>query len=92
MTAPKYRDGLEKRAYHPHRYYTVGHIPGAVQVQRFKDLGDNTGRSIMLFPGKDTFQSTLRRFLRACTATTWRPASGLRAWTPSTCRRATRAR
>jgi len=20
--------------YHPHRYYTVGHIPGAVQVQR----------------------------------------------------------
>lgn len=31
---------LEVR-YHPHRYYTVGHIPGAVQVQRFKDLGDN---------------------------------------------------
>ena len=24
---------LEVR-YHPHRYYTVGHIPGAVQVQR----------------------------------------------------------
>jgi thiosulfate/3-mercaptopyruvate sulfurtransferase len=50
---------LEVR-YHPHRYHTVGHIPGAIQVQRFKDLGDNTGRSIMLFPSKDTFQSTLR--------------------------------
>jgi thiosulfate/3-mercaptopyruvate sulfurtransferase len=50
---------LEVR-YHPHRYNTVGHIPGAIQVQRFKDLGDNTGRSIMLFPSKDTFQSTLR--------------------------------
>lgn len=50
---------LEVR-YHPHRYYTVGHIPGAIQVQRFKDLGDNTGRSIMLFPSKDKFQATLR--------------------------------
>ncbi len=50
---------LEVR-YHPHRYYTVGHIPGALQVQRFKDLGDNTGRSIMLFPSRDTFQATLR--------------------------------
>ncbi len=52
---------LEVR-YHPHRYYTVGHIPGAVQVQRFKDLGDNAGRSIMLFPDKDSFQATLRRW------------------------------
>jgi thiosulfate/3-mercaptopyruvate sulfurtransferase len=52
---------LEVR-YHPHRYFTVGHIPGAVQVQRFKDLGDNTGRSIMLFPDKDSFQATLRRW------------------------------
>lgn len=50
---------LEVR-YHPHRYYTVGHIPGAIQVQRFKDLGDNSGRSIMLFPSKDAFQATLR--------------------------------
>ena len=50
---------LEVR-YHPHRYHTVGHIPGAIQVQRFKDLGDNTGRSIMLFPSKETFQTTLR--------------------------------
>ncbi len=50
---------LEVR-YHPHRYHTVGHIPGALQVQRFKDLGDNTGRSIMLFPARDKFQSTLR--------------------------------
>ncbi len=46
--------------YHPHRYHTVGHIPGAIQVQRFKDLGDNTGRSIMLFPSRDKFQATLR--------------------------------
>jgi len=50
---------LEVR-YHPHRHATVGHIPGAVQVQRFKDLGDNTGRSIMLFPSRDKFQATLR--------------------------------
>lgn len=52
---------LEVR-YHPHRYFTIGHIPGAVQVQRFKDLGDNFGRSIMLFPSKDAFQATLRRW------------------------------
>lgn len=50
---------LEVR-YHPHRYHTVGHIPGAIQVQRFRDLGDNTGRSIMLFPSRDAFQATLR--------------------------------
>jgi thiosulfate/3-mercaptopyruvate sulfurtransferase len=50
---------LEVR-YHPHRYTTVGHIPGAVQVQRFKDLGDNDGRSIMLFPSREKFQATLR--------------------------------
>lgn len=52
---------LEVR-YHPHRYFTVGHIPGALQVQRFKDLGDNAGRSIMLFPDRDSFQATLRRW------------------------------
>jgi len=52
---------LEVR-YHPHRYHTVGHIPGAIQVQRFKDLGDNTGRSIMLFPSREAFQATLRNW------------------------------
>ncbi len=52
---------LEVR-YHPHRYHTVGHIPGAVQVQRFKDLGDNAGRSIMLFPSREAFQGTLRNW------------------------------
>ncbi len=52
---------LEVR-YHPHRYFTVGHIPGAIQVQRFKDLGDNDGRSIMLFPSREDFQATLRRW------------------------------
>ena len=52
---------LEVR-YHPHRYHTVGHIPGAIQVQRFKDLGDNDGRSIMLFPDRNSFQATLRRW------------------------------
>lgn len=46
--------------YHPHRYYTVGHIPGAVQVQRFKDLGDNFGRPAMRFPAREAFQATLR--------------------------------
>ncbi len=48
--------------YHPHRYYTIGHIPGAVQVQRFKDLGDNFADPIMRFPSRETFQATLRRW------------------------------
>ena len=52
---------LEVR-YHPHRFYTVGHIPGALQVQRFKDLGDNAGRTIMSFPSREDFQATLRRW------------------------------
>ncbi|MGF1643631.1 MAG: sulfurtransferase [Thiotrichales bacterium] len=52
---------LEVR-YHPHRYLTVGHIPGAIQVMRFKDLGDNAGRSIMLFPTQNDFEATLRRW------------------------------
>jgi len=50
---------LEVR-YHPHRYYTVGHIPGAVQVQRFKDLGDNLATPPMRFPSYDVFQERLR--------------------------------
>ncbi len=52
---------LEVR-YYPHRYYTVGHIPGAVQVQRFKDLGDNFGHPLMRFPSREAFQKTLRRW------------------------------
>ncbi len=63
LTAEKEKNNklviLEVR-YHPHRYLTVGHIPGAVQVQRFKDLGDNTGRSIMLIPSREKFEATLR--------------------------------
>ena len=50
---------LEVR-YHPHRYFTVGHIPGAVQVQRFKDLGDNFANPLMRFPSRVAFQKTLR--------------------------------
>jgi len=50
---------LETR-YHPHRYFTVGHIEGAVQVQRFKDLGDNDSPSLMNFPSREAFQATLR--------------------------------
>jgi len=50
---------LEVR-YHPHRYYTVGHIPGAVQVQRFKDLGDNHAVPLMRFPSHEAFQQRLR--------------------------------
>lgn len=50
---------LEVR-YHPHRYFTVGHIPGAIQVQRFKDLGDNLASPIMRFPSHQTFQKVLR--------------------------------
>jgi len=52
---------LEVR-YHPHRYYTVGHIPGAVQVQRFKDLGDNDASPLMRFPSREAFQASLRRW------------------------------
>ena len=50
---------LEVR-YHPHRYYTLGHIPGAVQVQRFKDLGDNHAVPLMRFPSHGVFQQRLR--------------------------------
>lgn len=50
---------LEVR-YHPHRYFTIGHLPGAVQVQRFKDLGDNFGNPTMRFPTREAFQATLR--------------------------------
>lgn len=39
---------------------SVSSIPGAIQVQRFKDLGDDTGRSIMLFLSREKFQATLR--------------------------------
>ena len=52
---------LEVR-YHPHRYYTIGHIPGAIQVQRFKDLGDNDGNPIMRIPSKEVFQARLRNW------------------------------
>src|SRR6056297_2872765 len=50
---------LEVR-YHPHRYLTVGHIPGAVQIQRFKDLGDNHAIPPMRFPSHEVFQERLR--------------------------------
>jgi thiosulfate/3-mercaptopyruvate sulfurtransferase len=50
---------LEVR-YHPHRYHTIGHIPGAIQVQRFADLGDNLGNPIMRFPSREAFQTKLR--------------------------------
>ena len=52
---------LEVR-YYPHRYATVGHIPGAVQVQRFADLGSNDDMPIMKFPTREAFQATLRRW------------------------------
>ena len=52
---------LEVR-YYPHRYNTVGHIPGAIQVQRFADLGANDEMPIMRFPSREAFQSTLRRW------------------------------
>lgn len=50
---------LEVR-YFPHRYQTVGHIPGAVQVARFKDLGDNFDAVIMRLPKREAFQASLR--------------------------------
>ena len=52
---------LEVR-YHPHRHTTVGHIAGAVQVQRFADLGANEEMPIMRFPARAAFQATLRRW------------------------------
>lgn len=52
---------LEVR-YHPHRHHTVGHIPGAIQVQRFADLGANDEMPIMKFPSRAAFQATLRRW------------------------------
>jgi thiosulfate/3-mercaptopyruvate sulfurtransferase len=52
---------LEVR-YHPHRYGTVGHIAGAVQVQRFKDLGDNDAPVLMRLPARQSFEATLRRW------------------------------
>lgn len=52
---------LEVR-YHPHRYYTIGHIPKAIQVQRFKDLGDNDSNPVMRIPDKEDFQERLRRW------------------------------
>lgn len=50
---------LEVR-YHPHRYFTLGHIEGAMQVQRFLDLGDNQGSPIMRFPTRTAFEARLR--------------------------------
>ncbi len=52
---------LEVR-YHPHRHTTIGHIAGAVQVQRFADLGANEEMPIMRFPPRAAFQATLRRW------------------------------
>lgn len=52
---------LEVR-YHPHRYFTIGHIEGAQQVQRFKDLGANDANPIMRFPSREVFQKILRNW------------------------------
>ncbi len=46
--------------YYPHRYFSIGHIPGAQQVLRFVDLGDNFGDPIMRFPPQSQFQASLR--------------------------------
>jgi len=50
---------LEVR-YYPNRYFAVGHIPGARQVQRFSDLGDNHAVPVMRYPTMEAFQATLR--------------------------------
>lgn len=50
---------LEVR-YYPHRYFTIGHIPGARQVQRFRDLGHNSGPTLMHIPPREQFQQSLR--------------------------------
>lgn len=48
--------------YHPHRYHTIGHIPGAIQVKRFKDLADNQSLNVTRFPSREQFQATLRKW------------------------------
>ena len=52
--------GLLEVRYYPNRYFSVGHIPGARQVQRFTDLGDNDAVPIMRYPSRKHFQETLR--------------------------------
>jgi len=52
---------LEVR-YEPHRHFTIGHIPGAIQVKRFKDLADNDSLTVTRFPPKEQFQATLRKW------------------------------
>ncbi|OUD16169.1 sulfurtransferase [Thioflexithrix psekupsensis] len=52
---------LEVR-HHPHRYYTVGHVEGAHQVQRIKDLGDPHASVLTRFPDHLTFQQRLREW------------------------------
>lgn len=52
---------LEVR-YEPHRYHTIGHIPGAIQVKRFKDLADNNSLTVTKFPSKEQFQATLQKW------------------------------
>lgn len=52
---------LETR-YHPHRYHSIGHIPGAIQVKRFKDLADNQSLTVTRFPSREQFQQTLRNW------------------------------
>lgn len=52
---------LEVR-YHPHRHHSVGHIPGAIQVKRFKDLADNQSLTVTRFPSREQFQQTLRNW------------------------------
>lgn len=49
---------LEVR-YHPHRYHSIGHIPGAIQVKRFKDLADEKSLTVTRFPSREQFQDTL---------------------------------
>lgn len=46
----------------PHRYHTVGHIQGAVQVQRFRDLTSHTETPILRYPARKQFQNTLRNW------------------------------
>jgi len=48
--------------YQPHRHATVGQIPGALQVQRFPDLGANDELPILRLPSRAAFEAKLRRW------------------------------
>jgi len=46
----------------PHRYHSIGHIQGAIQVQRYRDLTNHYSTPMLRYPDKTQFQQTLRNW------------------------------